>query len=471
MLNSAEKMTLQEKTQKVSVWLTSYSLLTQKFSNPTKLQLPNSLSIQHFILQENCAYAISESGQVFIWGNLSKPESNFIQTLNFLQIPPIKLSKLQNIRISHMACNNSVALFLSEDGTLYSYGEDTLKFGLLGHGEVYSQPHPNPINSLFDHCIKHVSIGYSHACAINSSGQFFTWGTGKNGQLGIPGQEKIKIPKKVISKEKIQKSICSYNYTALLTCIFLYFHYVSLIGDSKIIIYGTLKNSTLYYYRNSNILSNIDFLKSPINSTPQIIDLKIQILKIVSGEGFLAILSNMGKVAYINEELQNFNLMSKHFINDITSCESKIYGLANEGLILYEWKPWLQDKFSEEFAMKIYRIHDKLVSYKGFCDLASSGGTTGLYYHENNISNLCISPTAKLTPPRLDLYESRSSLSSSSKDDLVEYKNLTGKLSDILRTSTTTIKTQENIENQIFKSETGNSIEKSKNYSKRCILL
>ena len=166
-------------------------------------------------------------------------------------------------------------------------------------------------------------------------------------------------------------------------------------------------------------------MKGPINNSPQLVEqlAESRVQKIAPGEGFLASLTSSGEVSYINEDLSVSKLFAKHPINDVVSLENKIYGLANEGLILYEWKPWLQDRttnrFSEDYATRIYRIHDKKVKYKAFCDLPAAGGTTALYYQDKDGRDN--SPEAKLTPPRLVLYDS-SSVSSESKEDVEESK-------------------------------------------------
>ena len=208
----------------VAVWLNSYSLLTQKFANPTRLQLPSNVSIKLFILQNQSAYVISSDGEVYTWGcSMSSRKTEgayFIKTLSFLQTPPVKLTRMLNIRIASIACNDDVSLFLSEDGTVYSYGNDAAsKFGLLGLGEIFVQNTPNAINTLFDYRIKTIAMGYSHACAVNSAGLMFTWGTGKKGQLGIAGVERTNTPKPVNSTKALKPKtvVCSYNYTAVLS--------------------------------------------------------------------------------------------------------------------------------------------------------------------------------------------------------------------------------------------------------------
>ena len=236
------------------------------------------------------AFAISTQGEVYIWGNLSnKPEEdsyNLVKSLNFLESDPRTFGGLKSIKISSLSCNNAVAIFLSEDGTLYSEGNDLLnKFGILGVGEIYSLTSPSPISTLFDHRIKLISVGYSHACALNSVGYLFTWGTGKRGQLGHKGIEKMAMPKLVESAKVFngKQAICSYNVTALLT------------GGGFVFVYGVLKNSSSFLSQNMDLIEGLEGgAGAYFCCDPQPIE-QLQedfITKISAGEGFLTCLSS-----------------------------------------------------------------------------------------------------------------------------------------------------------------------------------
>ena len=177
-------------------------------------------------MRNKLALAVSSSGNAYFWGSYSLREEDETNTtaknLTFLQSEPRQFSTLKNIKISSICCNNMVAFFLSEDGVLYSYGNDLgNSFGILGLGEVYHQSSPTPVRSLFDQRIKQISIGYSHAAALNTIGYLFTWGTGKCGQLGLYKKEKTSIPTLVESAKVFsgKQVVSSYNATVLLTGI------------------------------------------------------------------------------------------------------------------------------------------------------------------------------------------------------------------------------------------------------------
>ena len=69
--------------------------------------------------------------------------------------------------------------------------------------------------------IKLISVGHTHAAAVNSYGRLLTWGTGKRGQLGHKDINALSCPLVVESCKgfSIIQLLCHYNFTALLTCI------------------------------------------------------------------------------------------------------------------------------------------------------------------------------------------------------------------------------------------------------------
>ena len=49
------------------------------------------------------------------------------------------------MRVSSVSCNDTVAHIITEDGTLFSWGNDVEKTGILGLGEdVYEVERPTP---------------------------------------------------------------------------------------------------------------------------------------------------------------------------------------------------------------------------------------------------------------------------------------------------------------------------------------
>ena len=80
-----------------------------------------------------------------------------------------------------MSCNQACALLLSDDGMIFSWGNDHEKYGVLGQEKKYMTQNLKGIDALIEYTIKEVSLGLMHACAIDSLGSLYTWGTGEFG--------------------------------------------------------------------------------------------------------------------------------------------------------------------------------------------------------------------------------------------------------------------------------------------------
>ena len=96
----------------------------------------------------------------------------------------VEVSELRDLQIESMACCSSCALFLSNDGMVYSFGIDKGRFGLLGSGDCFEFLRPKTLDTLYNFTIRTLSISETHACATDLRGKLYTWGTGTQGQLG-----------------------------------------------------------------------------------------------------------------------------------------------------------------------------------------------------------------------------------------------------------------------------------------------
>lgn len=80
-------------------------------------------------------------------------------------------------------------------GYVWCWGWD--EFGQLGNGTSDLNQHPNPLKIKSLTNIVEISAGYSHTCAINTTGSIWCWGGNTNGQLGIGNTTDAYFPKLV----------------------------------------------------------------------------------------------------------------------------------------------------------------------------------------------------------------------------------------------------------------------------------
>jgi len=123
------------------------------------------------------------------------------------------------VKVQKLVCSQTIWLFLSEVGTVYSWGSDPQKIGLLGLGNVYEQPKPMQILSIEESKIKSISICESHAWATDLKGKLYTWGSGAYGELGHPEYGNINTPTLVnIDKTvEVKEAQVHQGYTAFKT--------------------------------------------------------------------------------------------------------------------------------------------------------------------------------------------------------------------------------------------------------------
>lgn len=161
---------------------------------------------------------------------ISKDPNKNISLSSFIEFASIKIKTLSCNSSAVLAIAGIVISFcltLSEDGTLYSWGNDD-GTGVLGLGSFKYRPNPTIVDPMTR--FKHVSISSKHASAIDGKsmtkcvkwierGNLYTWGTGKLGELCDPQATFIAKPRRVDSSLLLscQSSVCYKTVTAVIT--------------------------------------------------------------------------------------------------------------------------------------------------------------------------------------------------------------------------------------------------------------
>ncbi|XP_068089276.1 probable E3 ubiquitin-protein ligase HERC6 isoform X2 [Hyperolius riggenbachi] len=115
-----------------------------------------------------------------------------------------------------VACGGRHTLFLLEDGTVLSCGQNPC--GQLGRKSASTSL--DPIHALEAQTIVDLSSGLNHSVAICSEGNIFTWGEGLHGQLGsgkLPHQSPV--PRRItgFSDIKVIQVACGHYHTLALS--------------------------------------------------------------------------------------------------------------------------------------------------------------------------------------------------------------------------------------------------------------
>ncbi|KAJ3671634.1 hypothetical protein LUZ60_007713 [Juncus effusus] len=159
--------------------------------------------------------AVTEDGKLYGWGwgrygNLGLGDRDD-------RLLPTKVSSTQGIKMVMVACGWRHTICVSCSGELYTYGWS--KYGQLGHGDFEDHLLPHKLETLNDHNISQISGGWRHTMALASDGNLYGWGWNKFGQLGIGDNDdrcspvQVKFP----HQQKISQVTCGWRHTIALT--------------------------------------------------------------------------------------------------------------------------------------------------------------------------------------------------------------------------------------------------------------
>jgi alpha-tubulin suppressor-like RCC1 family protein len=159
--------------------------------------------------------AVTESGQVWTWGYGYEGELGHGEKSSQLQ--PKRVESLN--KVVDVACGRDFTIFVCEDG-LYSCGADD--YGQLGlgrsHGERFVQT-PRSLSGTGLSEIVAISAGDYHVCAIGRDGLVYTWGLGREGQLGHGEKADCSLAKPVdgLRNFEVIQVACGGGHTAAVT--------------------------------------------------------------------------------------------------------------------------------------------------------------------------------------------------------------------------------------------------------------
>ncbi|XP_052764495.1 RCC1-like G exchanging factor-like protein [Mya arenaria] len=167
----------------------------------------------------DCVLAISESGDVFGWGNSEYNQLSMVTQETQVSVP--KYLPIKNCgKITQIASGGSSCMVLNEKGEVYVWG-----FGVLGKGpkvDVLTRPSllPPPLfgrNELSpDVRVKQIKSGISHFGAVTDAGDLYIWGKGKHGSLGIYKTDVQYFPLKVSIPALIHRVELGVDHTVAL---------------------------------------------------------------------------------------------------------------------------------------------------------------------------------------------------------------------------------------------------------------
>ncbi|OVA00878.1 Regulator of chromosome condensation [Macleaya cordata] len=130
--------------------------------------------------------AIGARGEVYTWGfgrggRLGHPDFDIHSGQAAVITPRQVTSGLGSRRVKAIAAAKHHTVVATEGGEVFTWGSN--REGQLGYTSVDTQPTPRRVSSLRSKIVA-VAAANKHTSVISDSGEVFTWGCNKEGQLG-----------------------------------------------------------------------------------------------------------------------------------------------------------------------------------------------------------------------------------------------------------------------------------------------
>jgi len=164
-----------------------------RLNTPTRLPPLGGESIVAVSAGDSYSLALTADGAVWSWGygGLGGLGHGDEQS----QWQPKKIEAFAGQRVIAVSAGGSHSLVLTADGSVWSWGWSDA--GRLGHGDEQQELLPTKIEALAGRRVVAVSAGSSHSLALTADGAVWSWGGGRDGQLGHGDEQWQPLPTKI----------------------------------------------------------------------------------------------------------------------------------------------------------------------------------------------------------------------------------------------------------------------------------
>ncbi|KAF4371973.1 hypothetical protein CsatB_028667 [Cannabis sativa] len=182
---------------------------------PKALESAVVLDVHHIACGGRHASLVTKQGEVFSWGEESGGRLGHGVDSDVFY--PKLIDALSNTNIELVACGEYHTCAVTLSGDLYTWGDGTYNFGLLGHGNEVSHWMPKRVNGPLEGIhVSSISCGPWHTAVVTSAGQLFTFGDGTFGVLGHGDRMSVSLPREVESLKGLRtvRAACGVWHTA-----------------------------------------------------------------------------------------------------------------------------------------------------------------------------------------------------------------------------------------------------------------
>ncbi|KAJ3687967.1 hypothetical protein LUZ61_017131 [Rhynchospora tenuis] len=182
---------------------------------PKPLEFTSRLDVQTVACGGRHAVLVTKQGEMYSWGEESGGRLGHGVDADVAQ--PKLIDSLVGTNIELVACGEYHTCAVTLSGDLYTWGDGSFNYGLLGHGNKVSHWVPKRINGPLEGIhVSYISCGPWHTAVVTSSGQLFTFGDGSFGALGHGDRGSVSVPREVESLKGLRtvRAACGVWHTA-----------------------------------------------------------------------------------------------------------------------------------------------------------------------------------------------------------------------------------------------------------------
>ena len=182
---------------------------------PKALESAVVLDVQNIACGGRHAALVTKQGEIFSWGEESGGRLG--HGVDSDVVEPKLIDALSSNNIELVACGENHTCAVTFSGDLYTWGDGTYNFGLLGHGNEVSHWIPKRVTGPLEGIhVSSISCGPWHTAVVTSAGQLFTFGDGTFGVLGHGDRRSVSIPREVESLKGLRtvRAACGVWHTA-----------------------------------------------------------------------------------------------------------------------------------------------------------------------------------------------------------------------------------------------------------------
>ncbi|CAM9176283.1 unnamed protein product [Pylaiella littoralis] len=171
-------------------------------SVPTRVMIDSPTKVKEISSGAAHTACVTASGQLFVWGCGDGGRLGLGEERLGPQYEPVLVESLSTAgeRIAAVSCGNSHTLALTAVREGYE-GEGEGRAKEAGGGRMFQAGSTNVLGTfcpaftavmgLEEVMVKQVSAGYGHSCCCTTQGELYTWGSNRDGCLGLPRSTKF----------------------------------------------------------------------------------------------------------------------------------------------------------------------------------------------------------------------------------------------------------------------------------------